>query len=134
VALVATTSACSSETPGLEGYGAPGNAVGAPVQPGGRDGMSHRDIDELERLEAVPRACVTNHDCPVGSHCDDDSRTCRWACLSDTDCEPGLTCTLAGECTLESRLFISNNTEGCLAMDPSRRLLDTLAVNSSNIT
>src|SRR5262249_29248119 len=124
----------SSATPELVGYGPPGNAGGSGGLPSSGDDSRHRDIDELQRLEAVPRACAIADDCPVGSHCDDRHHICQWECLSDTACDRGLTCDLLGQCVRLPRLYVSNNVEKCLAMDPSVRLQGTLAVNSSNIS
>lgn len=55
-----------------------------------------RDLSELQRMMRDPRACGDHGDCPVGSHCDDE--TCTWACLADSECGDGRQCDTYGIC------------------------------------
>jgi hypothetical protein len=56
------------------------------------------DIQALERTKARPSRCASDSERSAGSHCDSESGTCVWECLSGTDCGPGNECTCRGTC------------------------------------
>ncbi|MEO7734560.1 MAG: hypothetical protein ABIY55_26630, partial [Kofleriaceae bacterium] len=88
-----------------------------------------RDLEALQRLAQHPRACTEDASCPIGSHCDPDSDTCRWACLADSECGTGRRCSLRGSCVAAGRARLANDTAGCEAIPAADRRAALIALD-----
>src|SRR5262249_32786918 len=97
-----------------------------------------KDRMALRRIERDPPACTSSDECPGGSHCDAASSTCRWQCITDTDCGPEARCTSSGTCEASARRTIlprsDNSSSACQLVSIADRIQALTTLSDDQIT
>jgi hypothetical protein len=85
-----------------------------------------RDFQEMMKAKYGHQQCGEDSDCPLGTHCDDETGVCDYECTGDDGCHSGQRCSDGGECVYGFTRFIASTDTSCASI-PAATQLATLA-------